>query len=129
MTRPADIDLQGVIRSAASGDEAAFGHIVATYNDDMRRVCIVVTRDESLADDAVQAAWAIAWKKLGSLRQPERLKPWPVSVAPTRLATSFASAGDAPHRGRAAFTHRRSRIEGFACSRAQRGMSAAILFA
>jgi RNA polymerase sigma-70 factor (ECF subfamily) len=29
----------------------------------------------------VQSAWAVAWRKLGSLRDPDRLKPWLVSVA------------------------------------------------
>jgi RNA polymerase sigma-70 factor (ECF subfamily) len=47
----------------------------------MRRVCSLVTRDEALAEDAVQSAWAIVWKKLGSLEQPERIRPWLVSVA------------------------------------------------
>ena len=31
--------------------------------------------------DAVQAAWTIAWRKLGSLREPARLKQWLISVA------------------------------------------------
>jgi RNA polymerase sigma-70 factor (ECF subfamily) len=47
----------------------------------MRRVCVFVTRDETLAEEAVQAAWSIAWRKLGSVRQPERLRPWLVSIA------------------------------------------------
>jgi RNA polymerase sigma factor (sigma-70 family) len=81
MAGTSDTDLAGVMRSAMSGDEVAFGQIVVAYNDDMRRVCLVITRDEPLADDAVQAAWAIAWKKLGSVREPDRLKAWLVSVA------------------------------------------------
>ena len=81
MTQPTDTDLRGVVRSAMSGDEVAFGQIVAAFNDDMRRVCVVVTRDEALAEDAVQAAWVIAWKKLGSLKDPDRLKPWLVAIA------------------------------------------------
>jgi RNA polymerase sigma-70 factor (ECF subfamily) len=40
-----------------------------------------MTRDEALAEDAVQSAWAIAWRKLGTLKEPERLRPWLVSVA------------------------------------------------
>ena len=50
MTQPTDTDLRGVVRSAMSGDEVAFGQIVAAFNDDMRRVCVVVTRDEALAE-------------------------------------------------------------------------------
>jgi RNA polymerase sigma-70 factor (ECF subfamily) len=59
----------------------AFGRIVAAYHDDMRRVCLVVCRDTTLADDAVQMAWTTAWHKLGTLRDPARLRPWLVSIA------------------------------------------------
>ena len=70
------------IRLAAAGDTVEFARIVAAYHADMIRVAFVVTGgDQDLADDAVQAALAVAWKKLGSLRDPDRLKPWLVSVA------------------------------------------------
>lgn len=62
-------------------DEVVLAPIVAAYHEDMRRVCAFVARDEALAEDAVQAAWAIAWRKLGTLRDPDRLRPWLVSVA------------------------------------------------
>jgi RNA polymerase sigma factor (sigma-70 family) len=81
MTSAADREWAGVIESAASGDDVAFGRLVAAYNDDMRRVCIVVCRDEALAEDAVQAAWAIAWQKLASVREPARVKPWLIAIA------------------------------------------------
>lgn len=81
MSKAADQDLGEVIASAVAGDELAFARIVAAYHEDMRRVCAFVTRDDALADDAVQAAWAKVWHKLGSLKQPERLRPWLVSVA------------------------------------------------
>ena len=70
------------IRAAAAGDTVAFARIVAAYHADMVRVAYVVAGGrQDLADDAVQAAWTIAWQKLRSLRDPERLKPWLVSVA------------------------------------------------
>lgn len=81
MTQTADRDPIGSVESAAAGDKAAFGRIVAAYNDDMRRVCVVICRDGSLAEDAVQMAWVTAWRKLGSLRDPVRLRSWLVSVA------------------------------------------------
>lgn len=69
------------IRLAAAGDTVAFARIVAAYHGDMTRVAYVVSGgDQELADDVVQASWAIAWRKLGSLRDPDRLKPWLVSV-------------------------------------------------
>lgn len=73
--------LHRAVASAATGDEVAFGEIVAEHHDYMRRVCRFITRDDGLADDAVQAAWGIAWRKLGSLRDADRLRPWLVSVA------------------------------------------------
>jgi RNA polymerase sigma factor (sigma-70 family) len=81
MTGAAGQDLAGVVASAAAGDEYAFARIVAAYHEDMRRVCAFVTRDDALADEAVQAAWSTVWRKLGSVRQPERIRPWLVSIA------------------------------------------------
>jgi RNA polymerase sigma-70 factor (ECF subfamily) len=70
-----------VVALAARGDEAAFTRIVRARHDDMTRVCFVICGDLDLADDAVQAAWSIAWRKLATLNDPDRLRPWLVSVA------------------------------------------------
>lgn len=70
-----------MIAEAISGDEGAFARIVAEHHEDMRRVCAVVCGDDGLAEEAVQAAWSAAWRKLGSIRDPERLRPWLVSIA------------------------------------------------
>jgi RNA polymerase sigma factor (sigma-70 family) len=67
--------------SAVAGDEVSFARIVAAYDDEVYRVCIAVFRDQTVAADAVQAAWSIAWRKLRSVRDPARLRPWLVSVA------------------------------------------------
>jgi RNA polymerase sigma factor (sigma-70 family) len=69
------------IARAAAGDRVAFTRIVNAHHADMARVAYVVSGDVSLAEDAVQAAWSIAWCKLGSLRDPDRLRPWLVSIA------------------------------------------------
>jgi RNA polymerase sigma factor (sigma-70 family) len=50
------------VADAIAGDTMAFARIV-------------------LAQDAAQAAWPIAWRKLGSLRDPDKLRPWLVSIA------------------------------------------------
>jgi len=81
MARAAEQGLSGIVKSAAEGDEIAFGRIVAAHHEDMRRVCAFVTRDDTLAEDATQMAWSVAWQKLGSLREPDRLRPWLISVA------------------------------------------------
>jgi RNA polymerase sigma-70 factor (ECF subfamily) len=74
-------EASALIASAAAGDAAAFASIVVAHHEDMRRVCMVVAGDDGIAEDAVAAAWSIAWRKLGSLRDPARLRPWLVSVA------------------------------------------------
>jgi RNA polymerase sigma factor (sigma-70 family) len=73
--------LAGAVALAAAGDEAAFARIVQAHHDDMTRVCFVICGDLEIADEAVQAAWPIVWQKLGSLRDPSRLRPWLVSIA------------------------------------------------
>ena len=73
--------LAPAVELALAGDELAFARIVDTYHRDLVRVAYVVAGDEQLAEDAAQAAWSIAWRKLGSLRDPERLRPWLVSIA------------------------------------------------
>ena len=59
-----------LVSQAAAGDEAAFTRIVAAHHDDMVRVSFVVCGDVDLAEEAVAAAWLIAWRKLGDLREP-----------------------------------------------------------
>ena len=81
VTRSTDFDLGATVASAVAGDELAFARLVAAYHEDMRRVCSFITRDDALADDAVQSAWAVVWKRIGSIRQPERIRPWLVSIA------------------------------------------------
>ena len=81
MTRTAEAQASDVLTSAVAGDEAAFGRIVAAHDDEMYRICVAVGRDRTVAGDAVQTAWAIAWKKLGAVRHPEGVRPWLISVA------------------------------------------------
>jgi RNA polymerase sigma factor (sigma-70 family) len=76
-----ELQLPGVVASAQAGDTMAFARIVAAYHDDMRRVCVVVCGDETIAEEATHAAWAIVWRKLATVRDPLRLRPWLVSVA------------------------------------------------
>jgi RNA polymerase sigma-70 factor (ECF subfamily) len=70
-----------VVAQACAGDENAFARIVNAYHGDLMRVAYVVAGDQQTAEDAVQSTWSIAWRKLGSLRDPDRLHQWLVSVA------------------------------------------------
>ena len=82
MTGTATEHSAGLMRLAADGDEVAFARIVDAYHADMSSVCFVITGgDADLAEEAVQAAWPIAWRKLHTVRDPERLRPWLISIA------------------------------------------------
>jgi RNA polymerase sigma factor (sigma-70 family) len=70
-----------IVEAAAAGDTMAFARIVQAHHPDLLRVCQVVCGDADLAEDAVQAAWPVAWRKLGTLRAPDKLRSWLISVA------------------------------------------------
>lgn len=76
-----DDTLATAVALAAGGDETAFARIVQAHHDDMTRVSFVICGDLDMADEAVQAAWPIIWRKFASLRDADRLRPWLVSVA------------------------------------------------
>lgn len=81
VTGTAEDTLARAIPLAARGDQAAFARIVQAHHGDMTRVCYVICGDLDLADEAVQSAWPIVWKRLATLKDPARLRPWLVSVA------------------------------------------------
>jgi RNA polymerase sigma-70 factor, ECF subfamily len=70
-----------LISRASAGEEAAFAQIVAAHHAEMCRVSFVICGDSDLAHDAVQQAWQIAWRKLGTVREPRRLRSWLIAVA------------------------------------------------
>lgn len=70
-----------VIERAVAGDEMAFARIVADHHEAMARIAYFVSGDLDVAADAEQAAWAVAWRRLGTLREPTRLKAWLMTVA------------------------------------------------
>ena len=70
-----------LVAQAATGDEVAFARIVAAHHDDMARVAFVVCHDAQLAQEAANAAWPIAWRKLSTVRDPAKLRPWLLAIA------------------------------------------------
>lgn len=81
VTAGVDDPIVGLVRLAAMGDEAAFARIVRLHHGDMVRVCYVISGDQQLAAEATQSAWPIAWRKLGSLRDPQLVRSWLVAIA------------------------------------------------
>jgi RNA polymerase sigma-70 factor (ECF subfamily) len=78
-----------VVTKAAAGDVRAFSQIVAEHHDDMVRVCFVICGDVEAAQDAAQTAWSHAWRRLRSLREPDRLRSWLISIAANEVRKSM----------------------------------------
>src|SRR5262245_8853296 len=78
---PVDEAIEPAVRAAADGDVRAFSRLVARYHAPMARVASAWPGDHARAGAAVQSGWAVAWRRLGSLRAPDRIEPWLVSVA------------------------------------------------
>jgi RNA polymerase sigma-70 factor (ECF subfamily) len=70
-----------LVRSAATGDEVAFARLVAEHHASMARVAYVICGDSEATRDAVQSAWVLAWRRIGSLRDPLQVRPWLVAIA------------------------------------------------
>jgi RNA polymerase sigma-70 factor (ECF subfamily) len=81
LTGTANDPISGVVARAVEGDEEAFEAIVSGFHLEMTRVAYLVSGDADLAQEAVASAWPIAWRKLGSLHEPNRLRSWLMSIA------------------------------------------------
>ena len=71
---------EALVQSAATGDEIAFARLVAEHHASMARVAFVICGDADATRDAVQSAWTIAWRRMGSLRDPLQVRPWLVAT-------------------------------------------------
>jgi RNA polymerase sigma-70 factor (ECF subfamily) len=81
-----------VVRSAATGDEAAFARLIAEHHTNMARVAFVICGDAEVTRDAVQSAWTIAWRRLGTVRDPRRIRSWLVAIAANEARKSARRA-------------------------------------
>ena len=75
------VQVAELVQAAATGDEAAFTELVSRHHRDLLRVAYVICRDASLAEDSAQAAWAIAWRRMGDVKDPDQIRSWLVAVA------------------------------------------------
>lgn len=69
------MDRDLVVR-ASGGDRDAFARLVATRITRLDAAARLITRDPERAKDAVQEAFARAWRDLPALRDPERFDAW-----------------------------------------------------
>ncbi|MDQ8180722.1 sigma-70 family RNA polymerase sigma factor [Pelagicoccus sp. SDUM812005] len=75
---PAFIDAsdESLVIACLGGDRQAFGKIVTRYQRMLCSVAYSSLGSLSASEEVAQEAFVEAWKKLGSLREPEKLKSW-----------------------------------------------------
>jgi len=65
-----------LIEQARRGDREAFAVLVHQVSDSLYTVAHRILRDTSLAEDALQNALVIAWRRIPHLREPDRFEAW-----------------------------------------------------
>ena len=65
-----------LVEQARRGDREAFAVLVHQVSDSLYAVAQRILRDPGLAEDALQNALVLAWRRLPHLREPERFEAW-----------------------------------------------------
>jgi len=71
-----DLDDAYLVKVCLEGDRQAFGSIVTRYQRLLCSLAYSSLGNLGESEDVAQEAFVEAWKKLGSLREPEKLKSW-----------------------------------------------------
>ncbi|AKG52733.1 RNA polymerase RpoN [Dehalogenimonas sp. WBC-2] len=72
-----------------AGDTEAFRELIGTYKNTLFGVALLMTRDRSSAEDAVQEGLIKIWQHLPSLQKPESIKAWLVRIVVNEVKQQF----------------------------------------
>ena len=67
------------------------------HHRDLLRVAYVICRDPALAEDSAQSAWAIAWRRIGDVKDPNQIRGWLVAVAANEARRTMRSRRPSLH--------------------------------
>jgi RNA polymerase sigma-70 factor (ECF subfamily) len=65
-----------LVELARKGDREAFAYLVRRVSDQLYAVAYRILRDPGLAEDALQNALVLAWRRLPHLRDVDRFEAW-----------------------------------------------------
>jgi RNA polymerase sigma factor (sigma-70 family) len=99
-----------LVERSLAGDRSAFGAIVARYQSLVAAIAYSNSGSLSVSEDLAQETFLEAWRRLASLRDRTRLRPWLCRIAqhrsidaarrdgrePLRAAEPIETAADAP---------------------------------
>lgn len=66
----------GTVLAARGGDEGAFARLVDLETPAAYRLALSIVRSPAEAEDAVQDAFVQAWRRIDSLRDPDKWSAW-----------------------------------------------------
>jgi RNA polymerase sigma-70 factor (ECF subfamily) len=84
---------QGLIRKAQTGDRAAFEELVRRTSRLVFARLYLETGDRHWAEDLLQETWLLAYRSLGRLNDPNRLRPWLLTIAQNVLIDALRRQG------------------------------------
>ena len=67
---------QEAILACQQGDQEAFRRVLDFHGDHLYRTALLITRDASRAEEAVQETLIRAWKKIRTFKIGKPLRPW-----------------------------------------------------
>ncbi len=73
--------LHELVADVQRGDRPAAERLVREHDSWLRSVIYGVVGRVELVDDIAQQVWMQVWERLGSLKDPSRLRPWLASIA------------------------------------------------
>src|SRR5438270_12904913 len=85
MASTAEADL---IRRSQAGDRDAFDELVGPLIHHAFRLAFGMLHDRSAAEDAVQDAALLAWRKLKNLRAATPMRPWFLGIVANQCRTT-----------------------------------------
>lgn len=69
-------EVKALVKKAKHGDAKAFGSLYGEYALSLYRFALSVLKNHDDAEDAVQSASVIAFRKIGDLKKDESFKSW-----------------------------------------------------
>ena len=105
---PPAVEVGKLAARAQGGDHTAFDRLVNHFWSDIVRLVYYRTQSSMDAEDLAQEIFLKAFRSIGSLRQPERFKPWLFRIAVNKVKdhhrkrrlrsifTSLEGPGDEP---------------------------------
>ncbi len=87
-----------LVAATLAGDRRAFGRIVERYQRLLCSLAYSATGELSLSEDIAQEAFVDAWRQLGTLREPEKLRSWLCGILRFKVSRQRRSDGREPVR-------------------------------